>query len=377
MAEKESQMADFRALSFVFVNFSALLLSGCGEGFSQVGKKPDAAKAAADRPVLVTKVKYAPLNAERTLVAVIRPRIETDVSFRVAGKVAERLVEVGQTIEAGQILARLDTTDLNLQREQAEAELRAARSALAQVEADTARLSTLRKQGWSTAANMDRQAALLAEAKGRLERAEKAAALAANALSYAVLRAEAPGVVTTALIERGQVVAAGQAVLRIARPDEKEAVVAVPEAMVERVRTGKAKVSLWSRPDVAYSAKLRELSPVADAMARTYSARFAIEGAPEGMMLGMSANVVISDAAETRVVRLPLAAVADTGKGPGLFVVDRASGSVTWKPIDIVRYEAATVLVRNGVEDGAWVVALGVQKIDPSQRVRAVDSLEF
>ena len=164
--------------TFALAALLGLGLAGCSDGFTQTAVKQQ--PKTSERPVLVAKVAYEPLRPDRTLVATIRPRIENDLSFRVAGKVAERLVDVGQIVAAGAPLARLDTSDLALQRDQAQAELRAARSALAQVEADSARMNALRKQGWSTQANLDRQAALLAEAKGRLERAEKAAALARN-----------------------------------------------------------------------------------------------------------------------------------------------------------------------------------------------------
>ena len=215
-------------------------------------------------------------RSERTFVATIRPRVESDLGFRVAGKVAKRLVSVGDAVKVGQALAALDATDLRLQREQAEAEVRAASAALQQAEAELRRILTLRGQGWSTTATLDRQQAVTEEVRGRVARAERALLLAENALSYATLTADIDGVITATQIEPGHVVDTDKVAIRIARLAEKEAVIAVPEAQVTAIRTGVASLSLWSNPDKRYQATLREFSPSADPATRTYLARFSI-----------------------------------------------------------------------------------------------------
>jgi RND family efflux transporter MFP subunit len=353
------------------VPIMALALAACTESKSEVKKEPPI------RPVLAQKVHYEPATQERSFVATVRPRIESDLGFRVAGKVARRLVEVGETVKAGQVLATLDEVDLELQLGQAEAELRAAKGSQTQARADRKRGEVLRKKGWSTDADLEKQRAATDEADGRVLRAERAVSLAKNSLAYASLRADADGIVTATAVQPGQVIAAGQTAIRVARLGEKEAVVAVPEALVDRLSKGKATVSLWSQPDRVYAAKLRELSPGADAATRTYQARFTVLGAGDDIHFGMTATVTLSDPATGLIARLPLSAVIDEGKGPSLFVVDRETGALEHKPIEVVGYEARDVLVKGGVVEGEWVVALGTQKLDTAQRVRVVDDLQF
>ncbi|HEX2724660.1 MAG TPA: efflux RND transporter periplasmic adaptor subunit, partial [Beijerinckiaceae bacterium] len=304
------------------------------------------------------------------------PRVESDLGFRVAGKVARRLVSAGDLVKAGQALASLDDADLRLQREQAEAEIRAADASLAQAEAELGRIATLRKQDWSTVTGYDRQKAATEEARGRLVRAERALALAQNALSYAVLKADADGVVTATQIEPGQVVAAGQPAVRLARTGEKEAVVAVPEALVEQLRGGTASVSLWADAGTRYAAHLRELSPSADPVTRTYQARYALPGAGDDVQLGMTAVVTMGAPNGARVARLPLSALYNQGSGPGVWVVND-DGVLALKPVTIAALEARDVLIAAGVNDGEQVVSLGVQKLDAGQKVRIVQALQF
>jgi RND family efflux transporter MFP subunit len=360
-----------RIAGFVVSPLVALALSACSESKSEVRTEP------ATRPVLATQVRYEPAIRERSFVATVRPRVESDLGFRVAGKVARRLVDVGDTVKAGDVLATLDEVDLRLQLDQAEAELRAAKGNQMQAQADLKRGEKLRKDGWSTDANVEKQQAATDEADGRVLRAERAVSLAENALDYAQLRADADGVVTATSIEPGQVVAAGQPALRVARLGEKEAVVAVPEALVGRLDKGEAKVSLWSEPGSAYAARLRELSPGANAATRTYQARFTIIGAGDDVRFGMTATVSVSDPEAGKIARVPLSAVLDEGKGPALFVVDRTTGSLKQKPVEVAGYEARDALVKSGVDDGAWIVALGTQKLDTAQRVKVVDKLQF
>jgi RND family efflux transporter MFP subunit len=322
------------------------------------------------RAVVVKPVSFEPRTPSRSFVGTVRPRTESDLAFRVGGKVAERFVQVGESVKAGQPLARLDETDLRLQMEQAEAEVGAATASLNQAEAEERRVTTLRKEGWSTASAFDRQRAAVEEARGRLNRAERALSLARNSLDYAVLRAGADGVITATIIEPGQVLAQGQLAMRLAMLDAREAVVAVPEAMIERARNGKAAVSLWSEPGKSYEAKLRELSPSADPATRTYQARFTIEGAPTDLEFGLTATVTISDHEQESIARLPLSALYNQGQGPQLFVVDPKDGSLSLKNVQVLAYETRDVLVSAGLSVGDMVVTLGVQKLDLGQRVR-------
>jgi RND family efflux transporter MFP subunit len=247
---------------------------------------------------------------------------------------------------------------------------------LAQAAAAETRAKNLRVNGWTTDAQLDQAKAAADEARARLNRAERSVELTRNSLSYATLEADARGVVTATLVEPGQVVAAGQTAIRVARLAEKEAVVAIPETLVERAKTGTATVTLWSDPNKKYAAKLREISPSADPVTRTYLAKFSLPDAGENVELGMTATLTLADPATERVARLPLSALFRQGGDPSLYVVDD-KGEVTLRPVKVKSYESNDVVITGGVEEGAKVVALGVQKIDPSQRVRVVSSLSF
>jgi RND family efflux transporter MFP subunit len=329
------------------------------------------------RPVLVTPVHYEAQVSDRSFVGTVRPRIESDLGFRVAGKVSKRLVEVGTRVEAGQPLATLDEVDLGLQAEQAAAELRAATGVLAQASAAETRARELRQKGWSTDAQLDQAKAAADEARARLHRAERSVELTKNSLSYATLVADAAGVVTATLIEPGQVVTAGQTAIRLARLAEKEVVVAIPETLLTRAKSGEAQASIWANPDKRYTARLRELAPSADPATRTYLAKFSLPEAGNEVQLGMTATLTLSDSASDRVARLPLSALFNQGEGPSLYVADAKSGALTLKRVSVKSFESDNVLVSDGVEEGANVVALGVQKLDPAQKVKIVSSLSF
>jgi len=309
-----------RLLAGVSLAFLAVALAGCND---KVAEKP-----APSRPVLVATAHYEAETPERSFVGTIRPRIEADMGFRVPGKVAKRLVEVGQTVELGQPLATLDEVDLKLQAEQAVAEFNAATGVLAQAGAAETRARDLRAKGWTTDAQMDQARAAADEARARLNRAERSVDLTKNSLSYATLVADARGVVTATLVEPGQVVASGQTAIRVARFAEKEAVVAIPETLVERAKTGSASVTLWSEPNKKYAAKLREISPSADPATRTYLAKFSLPGAGDNVELGMTATLTLCDQKTARVARLPLSALYNAGDKPSFYVVDDAGTDI-------------------------------------------------
>ncbi len=357
-----------RLLVGVSLALLAIALAGCNDSVAQ--------KAMPSRPVLVATVHYEAESPERSFVGTIKPRVETDMGFRVPGKVAKRLVEVGQSVEVGQPLATLDEVDLKLQAEQAEAELRAATGVLAQAAAAETRARELRAKGWATDAQMDQARAGADEARARFNRAQRSVELTNNSLSYATLVADTRGVVTATLIDAGQVVAAGQTAVRVARFAEKEAVVAIPETLLGRAKDGVATVTLWSEPNRKYAAKLREIAPSADPATRTYQAKFSLPDAGDNVSLGMTATLTLADAATTRVARLPLSALFSEGGDPSLYIVDD-KGEVALRPVTVKSYASNDVVITGGVDEGARVVVLGVQKLDPAQKVRVVSALSF
>jgi RND family efflux transporter MFP subunit len=344
---------------------TAVLLAGC--------EANTAPALRAERPVQVQRVAFEARDVAREFVGVVRARYETDLGFRVGGKIVARVVNVGDVVRAGDIVAHLDPRDLKLQLESAEAELAAATSSLAQTVADLSRYTTLRERGYASVADFDRKKAAKDEAEGRLERARRALELARNQLGYAELKADADGVITATLAEPGQVVAVGQPVARLAHRGEKEAVVALPETWLGEARRSAATVRLWSDRDRSLGARLRELSPQADPMTRTYAARFTIEDTDETVAFGMTATVSLSHAADKDVARLPLSAILNRGTGPAVYLVDQTN-ALQLQPVTVASFTENVALVTSGVRDGDKVVTLGVQKLEAGLTVRAVSA---
>jgi RND family efflux transporter MFP subunit len=343
-------------------------LSACTDSSAQAPARPEAPP----RAVVAHAVSLVPATPERSFVGVVRPRVESDLGFRVSGKVSQRLVQQGDRVSAGQVLARLDATDLMLQREQAEAELRAAGIAHEASAAQDARTQELRRNGWATQATLDQQLSRTADALSRLDRAGRALELARNQQQYTSLIADTDGVVTATMIEPGQVVAAGNPVIRLSRSGERDVVVAVPEALIERVRTGEARVTLWSRPGERFEARLREFAAAADPATRTFQARFALSASDEIAAIGLTATVVISTANEGKLARIPVSALfSDSGRSQ-VFSIAPSTGSLSLKPVDVAGYDGRDALV-GGLVEGEQVVAFGVQKLDRNERVRVVD----
>ena len=325
------------------------------------------------RPVQVQLVKFENGATAREFVGVVRARHETDLAFRVGGKIVARVVNVGDRVRAGDVIARLDPQDLQLQVESAEAELAAATSSLTQAATDLQRYATLKDRGFAAIAEFDRRKAANDEAEGRLARARRALDLARNQLAYAELKADADGVITATSAEAGQVMAVGQPVARLAHRGEKEAVIALPETWLGEARQAQATVRLWSDRDRRFNATLRELSPQADAATRTYAARFTIADADDTVAFGMTATVTLERPRDTPVARLPLSAVLNRGTGTSVYVVDH-TGALMLRPVTVTAFTGTEALIASGVEDGERVVTLGVQMLEAGLRVRAVET---
>jgi RND family efflux transporter MFP subunit len=357
-----SSIAMLKSLSAVAL---LALLAGCGEQATSAVSKPE-------RPVLVQRVEFRSDDGSREFVGVVRARHETDLGFRVAGKIVARVVNAGDRVHAGDVVAQLDPQDLTLQVESAEAELAAATSSLTQAAADLGRYTTLKASGSASFADFDRKKTANDEAQGRLDRAKRALNLTRNQLSYADLKADAEGTITATLAEPDQVVAIGQAVARLARRGEVEAVVALPETWHTEARTSRATVQLWVNPKHRFSARLRELSPQADPTTRTYAARFTIEDPDDAVALGMTATVTLSHAVDASFAKLPLSAILNRGHGPSVYLV-RKSGELELRPVKVASFTEDAALVTSGLADGDRVVRFGVQKLAAGQRVRATE----
>jgi RND family efflux transporter MFP subunit len=341
-----------------------LLLAGC--------EASTAPATRSERPVQVQRVTLANESSARDFVGVVRARHEIDLGFRVAGKIVSRLVNVGDRVRAGDVVARLDPRDIQLQVESADAELSAATTNLAQATADLERYTTLRANGYASVAEFDRKKSAKAEADGRIERARRSLELGRNQLAYADLKADTDGIVTATFGEAGQVVPVGQPVIRLAQRGEKEAVVALPETWLADARRAEATVRLWSDRERSFNAVLRELSPQADAATRTYAARFTIEDADDTVALGMTATVTLAQRVETPVARVPLSAVLNRGTGPIVYLVDQGS-SLVQRRVTVASFTEDAALITSGLSPGERIVTLGVQKLEAGLKVRTIE----
>jgi len=311
-------------------------------------------------PVLVTA-------SERSFTGIIGAKVESNLGFRVAGKLVERLVDVGQVVRAGQPLMRMDPTDLHLALIAKRNAVAAARALAVQMDADEKRFAKLVDNGAISGQRYDEAKAASDTANAQLAVAEAEARVAENQATYSVLAADADGTVSQTLGEPGQVVSAGQTVVRLAHAGPREAVVALPETMRPAIGS-MAEANLYGGDGRGYPAHLRQLSDSADAQTRTYEARYVLDGA-EAAPLGATVTVrIAADVARTEL-QVPLGAVLDDGRQVGVWIFDGASSTVHFQPVTLVRVTSETALI-SGLRAADPIVALGAHLLHEGARVR-------
>ncbi len=338
----------------------ALSLSGCKEGNTAAAPEP--------RPVRVATVALEPADETVRYPAVIRPRVEADVGFRVGGKVVARFVEVGARVEPGMALAKLDPADVQLQVRATQAQLASAKADAANARSDFDRYAKLKQGEWTTRQEYDRRKTTLDKAEAKVREIEAQLRVLNNSAQYTTLMAEAPGVVTAVLVEPGQVVAQGQTALRIARLDDVEAVANIPEQQVAGLPQRQLAVELWAQPGLHISAALREISPSADPATRTYQARVTLKDPPATVQLGMTATLTARQERGGMVARLPLSAVTQKDQAPAVWVV--TGDRLELRPVAVAAYAGDLAIIAEGLKEGERVVTAGVHKLDPAQKVR-------
>ena len=350
-----------------------LLFAALGATLAGCGSKEEPAEA--PRPALVMEVK-ADLDAGRTVYSgEVRARHEADLAFRIAGKLIARQVEVGSMVKAGDPLARLDPVDSALNAEAARAQLAASTTEYAYATAELERYRSLLEKKFISQAVYDGKLNAYNAALAKHSQAQAQAALAGNQAGYAVLRADQAGVVTAVNADPGQVVAAGQAVIKLARSDEKEVVIAVPESRLAELRATRdedASVRLWAAPEKIYRGKIREIAPTADTATRTFAVKVSMLDADPKVRLGMTANVLLLGGAAAPAVSmlLPLSAVTQKDGQSLVWVVAGADNKVVARSVQIGAYRENGVTVVGGLKPGERVVAAGVHKLLPGQTVR-------
>ena len=319
------------------------------------------------RPVRAMVVAPAGNKAVVELSGEIQPRYESQLGFRVGGKLIARKVEVGSVVRRGQLLMQLDPVDLQLAQSQARAGVSAAESSLSLAKAEVERYRELRQKNFVSQALLDAKEASYKSALATHEQAVAALKVQSNQSSYSNLVADADGVITAIQAEVGQVVSAGLPVVKLARTGEKEVRISIPEDQVEALRrVGEMTVRTWASPDVAIEGKLRELSPVADPATRTYTAKISLPKAGPEVRLGMTATVQLAAPAPA-AIRLPMTALVKHKEGTAVWVVE--NGTVTLVPVQVASATGNELLVAAGLNPGQSVVTAGVNQLRAGQKV--------
>jgi membrane fusion protein, multidrug efflux system len=349
----------------ITVTLVALMLAACG-----------AKQAPQDvvRPAQLAQVVVA-ANAQNAVFAgAVAPRHEADVGFRIGGKIVARTVDVGAHVTKGQVVARLDPADVGLAAEAAKAQVAATETEFRFAQAEYDRYRHLFEQKFISASALDGKRNTLDANRAKYEQAQANLAVSQNQASYASLVATESGVVTWVNAEPGQVVTAGQPVVRIAREDEREVAIAVPENRIGEVKKAdELLVSLWANPAKVYRGRVREVAPAVDPVTRTFAVRVSIVDADAAVQWGMTANVGVLAGGE-RVALVPLTAIYQRDGKPAVWRFDPASGRVSLTPIDVGQYREDGVVVKSGIANGDWIVTAGVHKLIEGQVVRPYES---
>ncbi|KQN04576.1 hemolysin secretion protein D [Sphingobium sp. Leaf26] len=306
--------------------------------------------------------------ANRAFTGIVAARVQSDLGFRIGGKVIERLVDAGQVVRRGQPLMRIDQADLALATRASQETVQAARARAVQTAADERRLRDLVAAGAVSASTYDQAKAAADSARAQLSAAEAQARVSRNEAGYSLLLADADGTVVDTLAEPGQVVAPGQIVVRLARSGPREALVQLPETIRPAVGSI-ARASTYGGE--TGPARLRQLSDAADPATRTFEARYVLEGAPAGSPLGSTVTVSLTQPGEAASTVVPLGAIRDEGNGPGVWVISSGSpAKIAWRAIRISAVGEETATVTSGLKAGERFVAMGAHMLHEGQTVR-------
>ncbi|MCJ2093180.1 efflux RND transporter periplasmic adaptor subunit [Methylobacterium sp. J-072] len=344
------------------LGLSALALAACSPAETAVPPEPP----------LVQTIEVGPgTGAVARYTGVIRARTESNLGFRVGGKIFERLVDPGDHVRFGQPLMRLDRTDFTLALNAARASVEAARAQMIKAKADEERSRKLVGDGWTSKQTYDQNKAAADAAIAQFANAEAQASQVSNQAGYSELQADADGVVMEVPTEPGQVVAAGQTVVKLARDGAREAEVFLPEAS-RRLAKGAASATLYAEGETTYPARLRELSATADPATRTYRARYILSGGGEDAPLGATVTLRLkpTDAGRAASVDVPLGALFDIGHGSEVWKFDTETKTVAAQPVAVARLSEEGAEVVSGLNPGDRIVSLGAHLLKAGQTVR-------
>jgi len=324
-----------------------------------------------EAPLVRVATVQSSVAASRAFTGTVAARVQSDLGFRVSGKVLDRLVDTGQKVKRGQVLMRIDPADLKLAAHAQQEAVAAAQARALQTAGEESRYRDLRGTGAISSSAYDQIKAAADAAKAQLNASEAQAEVARNATHYADLVADADGVVMETLVEPGQVVNAGQVVVRIARAGRREAVVQLPETLRPAVGSV-AQATLFGKEGSAVPAKLRQLSAVADRLTRTYEARYVLDGDLSDAPLGATVTIHIQSAQAITQdsLRVPIASVFDAGNGPGVWVVEGEPAKVYRRAVKLQRLDDDGGFVTGQLKQGDRIVALGTHLLREGELVR-------
>lgn len=315
-----------------------------------------------ERPALTQVVGSAATDGGNTYSGEVRARYETQLGFRIGGKIIERLVGAGAQVKAGQVLMRLDPGDTGLQLGSAEAQYQLA-------EADAKRYRELHSKGFVSQSALDAKETALKAAAAQ-------AGLARNQSAYATLHADHAGVIAATLAEAGQVVSAGQPVLRLAQEGEREVAIAIPESQLVNLKAGAAaEIALLAdnNAGLQLAGRLRELAPAADPASRTYAARVTLTQSSPGVALGMTARVHFTTNKKSDGLLIPLSAIFQQGKQAAVWIV-AVDRTISLRPVQVAAYRDDGAVIAGGLAAGERIVSNGVHRLTAGEKIRAIES---
>ena len=343
-------------------------------GCRQQVEAPKAAPLTRVRALTVQLAEYSP---RAILTGEVQARDQSDVSFRISGRVTERNVDVGDHVIADQVLAKIDPAEQEATVSATLASVRAAEALLRQTQATHDRQVSLLDRGFTTRANFDQAEAAWRSAQSSLESANTDLDAAHEQRADTVLSSRVNGVVTARSVEIGQVVQAAEPVFTVAQDGPRDAVFDVQEVLLSETSAspGVVALSLLADPKVTATGTVREVAPIVDPASGTVRVKIAIENTPPAMTLGSAIVGSASGAPRPRIV-LPWQALTAAAGGPAVWVVDLGTGTVALRPIEVESYDVGTLVVRDGLEPGETVVAAGAQLLRPDQKVALAEGPE-
>lgn len=344
----------------------AVILTACGRQEEVVAPQV--------RPVRTITVEKRQAGTPVTLTGRIEADDEVTLAFRISGRIIESDVKLGDQVKPGQLVARLESQNEQNALRSAQANLAAAQGQLTQARNHFERQDTLLNQGWTTRANHDQAKQAQQTAESQVDAAEAQVKVAHDQVSFTELKADAPGVLTALGPGAGEVVQAGQMIVRLARKDGRDAVFDVPAQVIRSASTNpEITVTLADDASVVARGRVREVAPQANPVTRTFEVRVGLTDPPPAMRLGATVNGRM-ETESAPVIEIPASALTKFENRPGVWIVDPASRTVSARNVDVLRFDQATLAVAGGLDTGEVIVTAGVQALHPGQKVRLLGS---